>query len=551
MRDPSLDRTTQRQIAQTFRTASLGLAIAIGLGSLPVAVNAAYKDIVPAKDIKGRSIVDFVSSECGGCHNPKLTGATGPNITMERLRHGLKGAAAKKAGRFTYPFSEEAVFATVKAGRAGTAMPTWGSDANPIGVALTDGEIKAIAHHVYNEPPPKDFHWGMADMMKTLQDVKPSENGKVTPAKNVDDLLFVTERENFSVAVINTKTQSVVAHLPAGARAHGYTFSPDGKYAYNLGRDGWLYQYDLKTLLATKKVRLGLDARGIAVSDNGKYLLTGMYIPTQAVVVDAITLKPLKIIDTHHVQDPDGDFVDSRICSVNDVDPNKVGPYFLMALKEGGQVWRIDWSKPDFPITKVKNVGKILHDGFLKPDNKTFYLASQSSNWVAAIDVASMKIIKKIKTGTKPHPGEGAVWEVGGHEYAATPHIGEGKAVVWDTKTNQIAGAVLSDAPGLFIRTTENMKYVWFDSVFPPKPNEITVFEKEPPFKLVKHINDGTQTVHPEPDTDGKFVYVSDWKENLVRVYDDESLKLVKTIKGIKTPTGIFAVHRRHETGGH
>jgi len=540
---------SRKALVKAISTASLLAMMSVGSPAV-FAHHQTYKDLVPAKTIKGRSVVDFVSSECGGCHNPKLTGATGPNITMERLRHGLKGKAAKKAGRFVYPFPEEAIYETIKSGRTGTSMPAWGTNANPIGVKLTHAEIKAIAQHVYNVPPPKDFKWTKQQMMATLQDVKPSENGTVTPPENVDDLLLVTERENFSVAVINTKSQSVVAHLPAGARAHGYTFSPDGRFAYNLGRDGWLYKYNLKTLQAEKKVRLGLDARGIAVSDDGKYLLTGMYIPTQAVIVDAITLKPLKVIDTHHVKDPDGDYVDSRICSVNDVSP-KVGSYFLMALKEGGQVWRIDWSKPDFPITKVLNVGKILHDGFLNESNKTFYLASQSSNWVAAIDVTSMKIIKQIKTGKKPHPGPGAVWTEDGIEYAATPHIGDHKVAIWRTDTNEIVGDVATSSPGLFIRATDNMKYVWADSVFPPDPSEITVFERKPPFKTVKHILDGTLTLHPEPDTDGKYVYVSDWKENVVRVYDDESLKLVKTIKGIKTPTGIFGVHRRHETGGH
>ncbi len=533
---------------------AVGLSVAAALTSSAVMAATPYKDIKPADNVNGRTVTEFVSSECGGCHNPKLTGATGPNITMERLRHGLKGKAAKKAGRYTYPMNEEFIYQTIYNGRAGTSMPKWSSDANPIGKALTESEMKAIAQHVYNVPPPKDFHWGMADMMKTLQTLEGGKRAHEHTAQRVEDvdnLLFVTERENFSVAVIDTDKQDVIAHLPAGARAHGYTFSKDGHYAYNLGRDGWLYQYDLHTLQATRKVRLGLDARGIAISDNGKYLLTGMYIPTQAVVVDAITLKPLKIIDTHHVKDPDGDMVDSRICSVNDVDPDKVGPYFLMALKEGGQVWRIDWSKPDFPVTKVANVGKILHDGFLTPDNKTFYLASQGSNWVAAIDVASMKIIKQIKTGIKPHPGEGAVWEEDGVEYAATPHIGEGKVSIWRTDTNKIVGTVKTGSPGLFIRAAHNMKYVWADAVFPPKPSEMTVFERKPPFKLVKYINDGTQTLHAEPDNDGKFVYVSDWKENVVRVYNDETLKLVKTIKGVKTPTGIFAVHRRHETGGH
>ncbi len=543
-------KITRHTIVKTVSTVGIAVAMSVG-ATTAFATHENYQNVTAAKTVRGRSVVEFVSSECGGCHNPKLTGATGPNITMERLRHGLKGKAAKKAGRFVYPYPPQAIYDTVTHGRPGTSMPAWGTDENPIGVRLTPAEIKAITDHIYNVPPPKDFKWTKAQMMATLQDVKPSENGTVTPPENVDDLLFVTERENFSVAVINTKSQSVVAHLPAGARAHGYTFSPDGRFGYNLGRDGWLYKYNLRTLQAEKKVRLGLDARGIAISDNGKYLLTGMYIPTQAVVVDAISLKPLKVIDTHHVKDPDGDYVDSRICSVNDVDPNKVGPYFLMALKEAGQVWRIDWSKPDFPVSKVANVGKILHDGFLDDNNKTFYLASQSSNWIAAIDVGSMKIIKKIKTGKKPHPGEGAVWKVNGVEYAATTHIGEGKVAIWRTDNNQIVGTVGTDAPGLFIRTASNMKYVWADSVFPPNPSEMTVFEKTPPFKTVKHINDGTMTLHAEPDTDGKFIYVSDWKENVVRVYKDETLKLVKTITGIKTPTGIFAVHRRHETQGH
>jgi hypothetical protein len=162
-----------------------------------------------------------------------------------------------------------------------------------------------------------------------------------------------------------------------------------------------------------------------------------------------------------------------------------------------------------------------------------------------------MKVLAKIKTGTKPHPGEGAIWESGGTEYAATPHIGEGKVTVWDTHTFKIVGNIPTDAPGLFIRTNKHMKYVWADSVFPPKPSEMTVFEKNPPFKVVKRINDGTQTLHAEPDAEGNHVFVSDWREGVVRVYDDESLKLVKTIKGFTTPTGIFSVARRHETEGH
>ena len=511
----------------------------------------------PASDINGRSIKEFVSSECGGCHNPKRVGATGPNITKKRLRKGIKNGkgeyqTSSVTGRPLTPMSAKAIFATVKHGRPNTSMPAWGTASNPIGRPLGESEIKAISQYLYNQAAPEQFKWGMQNMEASHEILIPEDELPAEPTHDhpVDDLLMVTEREHFGMAVIDGDTLEVAAHLKAGARAHGYTFSPDGRFAYNLGRDGWLYKYDLYTLKAVSKVRVGMDARGIAISDNGEYLLTGMYIPTQAVVVDAETLEPLKLIDTHDVKSINGGRVDSRICTVNDVRP-EVGPYFLMALKEAGQVWRINYAKEGFPVEKLHGVGEILHDGFLRPDNEVFFLASQSSNHVAAIDVKEMEVRKRIETGKKPHPGPGAIWHANGNTYAASPHIGAGKNVVWNAETLEIAGEVSSGAPGLFVRAYPKMKYVWFDSVFPPKTEEIVVHEKEPPFKVVKRITEGTQTLHPEPDADGEYVFVSDWKEGVVRVYDDETLEKVKTIKDVKTPTGIFSVHRAKEHEGH
>ena len=502
------------------------------------------KELELADDIKGRSVEQFVSSECGGCHNPKRTGATGPKITKKRLTEGTEKLN---------PMNRKTLIATIAHGRPGTSMPAWSTPRNPIMESLSDPEINKIAHHLLNEAAPEEFKFGMGKMKKTHEVLVPKSERPDEPTHDyrVDDLLLVTEREDFGMAVIDGDKLEVVDHLEAGARAHGYTFHPNGRYAYNLGRDGWLYMYDLYTLEAVTKVRVGMDARGIAISDDGKYLLTGMYIPTQAVMLNAETLEPLKIFDTHDVKGPSGEKVDSRICSVNDVSPKKVGPYFLMALKEGGQVWRINYEKEGFPVEQVMNVGKILHDGFLSPDNETFFLASQNSNHVAAVDVETMEIQKKIETGTKPHPGPGATWEADGTTYAATPHIGDSKNVIWDVETMEIAGEVPSGAPGLFVRANPHMKYVWFDSLYDPKPEEITVHKKSKPFEVVKRITDGVQTLHPEPDADGDYVFVSDWKDEVVRVYDDESLELVETLEDVTTPTGIFSVSRRHETEGH
>ncbi len=496
-------------------------------------------------EINGRDIEEFVSSECGGCHNPKRLGATGPNLTMKRLREGHEDLP---------PLNEKGLVATIKYGRSGTSMPAWGTSENPLGKPLTSDEIKSIAHYMYNNEAPEDFTWTKEQMEESLEVLIPKAELPDEPTHDarVDDLLLVTEREHFRVGVVDGDTFEVVGHMEAGARAHGYTFHPDGRFAYNLGRDGWLYKYDLYQLEPTRKIRLGMDARGIAISDDGKYLLLGMYIPTQAVIVNADTLEPLKVYETKGVASIEGGKIDSRICTVNDVSPEKVGPYFLMALKEAGQVWRIDFSKPDFPVEKVLNVGKILHDGFLSHDNKYLFLAAQNSNYMAVIDVEKMEVVETLETGEQPHPGPGATWEADGKRYAATPHIGDKKQVIWTEQPPfEIAGEVSASAPGLFVRTNPDMKYVWFDSTYEPKTNEITVHEKAPPFKVVKRIMDGTLTLHPEPDADGDYVFVSDWKEGVVRVYDDETLELVETIEDLKTPTGIFSVGRIHETEGH
>lgn len=311
-----------------------------------------------------------------------------------------------------------------------------------------------------------------------------------------------------------------------------------------------MFKIDLYTGLAVRKVRVGHDSRGLAISDDGKYIIAGNYIPNSAVILDARTLEPLKMIVTAGV-DPDGNEVESRVAITSDVSPDLVGPYFLIALKEAGQVWRIDWSDPEFPIEKVTNVGRILHDGFLRADNRMFYIASQTDNWMAVIDVEAMEIVEMIGTGNTPHPGSGAVWEADGRQYGATVHAGEGVVTIWDLETNEIVGKVPTAGPGLFVRSHDHSPYVWADALFAQPSNTITVFEKEAPFALVGVIQEGVMTLHPEFTADGQFVYISDWNGGAVRVYDAVTLEKVAEIDGLITPTGIFSVERRRETLGH
>jgi plastocyanin/DNA-binding beta-propeller fold protein YncE len=478
----------------------------------------------------GKSISEYFTDACGGCHGPNREGATGPALIPGRLTN-----------------QDDFYFDVIKDGRPGTIMPAWAE------LGLGDEEIWGLVGFILSEAEAETVKWDLEEIAASAAVLVEEADLPDEPqhSGNMDNLMLVTERESRAIAAIDGDTHEILAHIEASYRAHGYAFDPTNeRWAYNVGRDGWVFKIDLYTLQAVRKIRVGHDSRGLAISDDGRYLVIGNYIPTTAVILDAKTLEPLKVIDTEG-NNPDGEFVESRVCITSDVSPDLVGPYFILALKEAGQVWRIDYSKPDFPIDKLEKVGRILHDGFLSPDNRYFYLASQTDNWMAVIDVANWELVEQIATGDTPHPGSGAVWEADGTTYGATVHAGEGKVTIWDLETNEIVGTVATQGPGLFLRAAENSPYVWADAMFGQPPNTITVFEKEQPFNLVQHLQEGELTLHPEFTADGQYVYVSDWNGDVVRVYDAASLEKIAEISDIVTPTGIFNTSRRHEALGH
>lgn len=478
----------------------------------------------------GKPISQFYADTCGGCHGPNREGGTGPALLPSRLSS-----------------TDQFYFDIIQNGRPGTAMPPWGN------IGISDEEIWGLIGFMRSEAESSVIEWGLEDIAGTLETLIPDSELPSEPQHegNLENLMLVTERENRSIAVIDGDTHSLLGKIDASYRAHGYAFDPtNDRWVYNVGRDGWVFKIDLYTMEAVTKVRVGHDSRGLAISDDGHFLIAGNYLPHTAVIMDAQTLEPLKVIDTEG-NNPDGEFVTSRVCITSDVSPDLVGPYFIIALKEAGQLWRIDWSDPEFPIDKLENVGRILHDGFLNTSNDRFYLASQEDNWMAVIDVEAWELLDPIPTGDTPHPGSGAVWHVGETEYGATVHAGEGKVTIWNLETNEIEGTVPTTGPGLFLRSSDHSPYVWADALFGQPANVTTVFAKEPPFEVVGEIAEGVMTLHPEFTEDGEFVYISDWTGNAVRVYDAQTLEKVAEIGDVITPTGIFNTSRRSEPLGH
>ena len=437
-------------------------------------------------------------------------------------------------------------------------------------------EIKMLATYIQMEPPiPPEM--SLALMQKrTKVYVQPKDYPtKPLHGRNWENFFVVIERDAGKVAIIDGDKHEIVAHINAGYAVHVIKGSEHhkkdhvkdtGRFWYTMGRDGKMNKIDLwqtpdKMLVAETQV--AYDARDVAVTGDGKYIIGGGYWPPHFVIVDAKTMNPVKVVSTRGVN-VDGEYVnESRVAAIY-TNPNETS--FLVSAKELGQMWQVDYKDIDnLNIVKIDSA-KYLHDGFYDPSGRYFQIAANASNKMVVIDTKTAKLEAMINVDKKPHPGPGANWNdpkcgpVGG-----TTHLGVGKVTVWGNdpkghKSNawKVCYEVETDGAGVFIRTHPTSQYVWADQTKHPEveiQQSVKVFDKKTR-KIVKTIRvtkeKGKVAVHMEFNKDGSEVWVSVWNrkesskpEGEIVIYDAKTLKEKARIKGLTTPTGKFNVYNR------
>ncbi len=437
-------------------------------------------------------------------------------------------------------------------------------------------EIKMLATYIQMEPPiPPEM--SLALMQKrTKVYVQPKDYPtKPLHGRNWENFFVVIERDAGKVAIIDGDKHEIIAHINAGYAVHVIKGSEHhkkdhvkdtGRFWYTMGRDGKMNKIDLwqtpdKMLVAETQV--AYDARDVAVTGDGKYIIGGGYWPPHFVIVDAKTMNPVKVVSTRGVN-VDGEYVnESRVAAIY-TNPNETS--FLVSAKELGQMWQVDYKDIDnLNIVKIDSA-KYLHDGFYDPSGRYFQIAANASNKMVVVDTKTAKLEAMINVDKKPHPGPGANWNdpkcgpVGG-----TTHLGVGKVTVWGNdpkghKSNawKVCYEVETDGAGVFIRTHPTSQYVWADQTKHPEveiQQSVKVFDKKTR-KIVKTIRvtkeKGKVAVHMEFNKDGSEVWVSVWnrKESSkpngeIVIYDAKTLKEKARIKGLTTPTGKFNVYNR------
>jgi nitrite reductase (NO-forming)/hydroxylamine reductase len=468
------------------------------------------------------------------------------------------------------------------------------------------------SHLKLNLKDVKRYWRELADRKQLLTKYK-----KPMDVQSLNDITFLTERDASLVTFIDSTKGTVLSRHRAGYAVHVTIQNKKyPRYAYSISRSGRLTMFDLMApgQPAVAYVRVGEESRGLAISNDGKYIIAGNYYPAGAVILDALTLKPLKVFDTSSVKGLNNKKISSRVTALSST---PYGSYFAMVLSNAGAVQIIDYSKKDFPIVgKIEKIGVNLHDAFLNQDKgkdygRYFMVAEQDKGGVmAVIDFKEKKLVKKIEMGdnSMPHTGKGASWHstLLKKQLHATSDMGVGQISVWDSSWALVKQVKISNS-GLFLSTSNNTPYLWADCVDGKREfyNEVHLINKETLeteriIKVGKKIGqlldaktkkilqewDATQhlpsedkvfkskisnerlvpyttklgreakypvqpkLLHAEPANHDKWYMISEWTTGRIGIYESQTGKFIKYINNLVSPTYTFSVEYRKNIPG-
>lgn len=474
---------------------------------------------------------------CASCHGSDHGGFLAPALNSETLK-----------GR-----SPTALRSLIMTGSFDTLMP-------PFYGRLTDDQIRGLVSHLQTTPKLANPSWTIDDIKKSIKVYVKDESSlpdKPTYAiDSMDDVIGVAARGKYgrgagSKAVfINSTTHKQIGEIPTGTAAHIIDYNPaNPRWAYIKTDTAEIFKVDLYSMQAVRSVKTGYNGPGLGVSRDGKYIMAGSFVPHNAVILDADTLEPLKTFELEGI-DPDGKMVSSDSGMVIGTPFDDI---FAIALENAGQVWVVDL-KEGFPVTKITDVGRHLHDAFLSHGGRKLMIASYDDSIVAAIDLKERKIIKKLEAGCVPHVGGGSAVEVDGRTLGFGTNFGDcDKTVVsvWDldkmevVKQIPVAGGTESPA------AHANAPYVAVDIISKDRRARTVQLIDKKSLEVVKTLDVGGHAYFPEYSADGKFLYVSaGYSGDEVVVYDSTSLQKVASVS-MESPAGIFSHGRvRYMTRG-
>ncbi|WP_370625876.1 cytochrome D1 domain-containing protein [Comamonas sp. NLF-1-9] len=490
---------------------------------------------------------------CAGCHGVLRKGATGkaltPDITIDKGTDYLK---------------------TFIAYGSPAGMPNWQTSGE-----FDEATVDLMARYIQQDPPtPPEF--SLEDMEKSRKEIVPvaQRPTKKMNKYNIENIFSVTLRDAGEVALIDGDTKEIINIVKTGYAVHISRMGAKGRYLYVIGRDARVNIIDLwmEKPDNVAEIKVGLEARSIETSKfkgwEDKVAIAGTYWPPQFVLMEAETLKPLKIVSTRGMTVDNEYHPEPRVAAIVS---SHQKPEFLVNAKETGKIWTVDYTDLKNLKTKQIDAAKYLHDGGFDSTGRYFLTAANSSDKIAVVDTKESKLAALIDVGKIPHPGRGAnfkhpkfgpVWATSGLGDESISIIGTDpkghKANAWKV-VQKLEG---QGGGSLFIKTHPKSNNLWVDTTLNPDAKvsqSVAVYDIRDLSKKPQVIDiaacadlkdDGAKrVVQPEYNRNGDEVWFSVWsakdKQSALVVVDDKTRTCKTVIKDAKlvTPTGKFNVY--------
>lgn len=506
--------------------------IAMGLS---IAMLFSAQALADPSDIK---VVNLYNQHCASCHGDDRLGRMGPALLPQNLKRLRKQAAIK----------------VIQSGRPATQMPAFGEKLSP-------EQIKSLSEYVYT-PLPEVPRWDQQEIRASHKILIKPEDLSDKPVHNADlmNMFVVVELGDHHATILDGDRMEPIHRFKTHFALHGGPkYSPTGRYVYFASRDGWISKFDMYNLKTVAEVRAGINTRNLAISDDGRYVMVGNYLPHTLVLLNADDLSLINVIP---VVDDKGD--SSRVSAVYTAAPRKS---FVVALKDIPEVWEIPYNedaepiypglvhdyqlkegiavKGQFGIRRIK-LDDYLDDFFFDQSYRLLIGTARNSKNGQVIQMDVGRKIASIDLDGLPHLGSGIIWEYQGRQVLVSPNLKKAEISVIDMQTWKTIKRIKTLGPGFFMRSHENSPYAWADVFFGPNRDAVHIIDKKT-LEIVKTLRHerGKTVAHVEFDKDGKYALLSIWdNDGAVIVYDAKTLKEVKRLPMVK-PSGKYNVYNK------
>ncbi len=451
---------------------------------------------------------------CQACHGAGRLGGSGPTLLPESLSR-LKPAQAREVILHGRP-------ATQMAGFAGQ---------------LDDAAADALVAYLY-QAPPREPQWSAENIRASQVQPHPLATLPSRPRFEADplNLFVVVESGDHHVTILDGDRFEPIARFPSRYALHGGPkFSPDGRLVYFASRDGWVTLYDLYNLKVVAEVRAGLNTRNLAVSDDGRWVLVGNYLPGNLVLLDARDLSLVQVIPAADAQGQA-----SRVSAVYTAPPRHS---FVVALKDVHELWELPYANGKPVAPKRLAVADYLDDFSFSPDYRYLLGSSRQARGGEVIELDSGARVASIPLSGMPHLGSGIYWKRDGRWVFATPNISCGVISVIDLQNWKPLKEIVTDGPGFFMRSHADSPYAWTDTFLGKKHDEILLIDKQT-LEIAHRLrpSPGKVAGHVEFTRDGRYALLSVWdRDGALVVYDAHSLEEVKRLP-MNKPSGKYNV---------